>query len=149
MLSLVIKEPELKYFMRALMTESAFDDFEVRSLAVAHFVRIEIDGTLTRGETKQFAVWERLRPYILNFIKGKEKPAHIKIVFSMPREKLSEIIPNAAAAFLNMEYKDNEVRFTTATSQREFSLNKNQDAAWDDHIRAFLAEKGFKTETES
>ena len=146
MLTLRIDETRVKPFMGKLFSEDAFDVFETRSVSVVHFVNLNIDAALVSSENKAFAGWPMLKPYIYNFIKGKEKPKNIKIVFSLPRGMLADIAPNAAAAFLNMEYKDGEVRFLTATSQKEFSLSKELDILWDEYVKKFFSSRGIEVE---
>ena len=138
MLTLSIKEPNVKNFMKILFYDDAFDIFEVRGVSVTHFVKFDVDGALAGGEDKSHASWAELKNYIAHFIKGKTKPKHIKIIFSLPRESLDNVAQNIAAAFLNMEYKDDEIRFLTATSQKEFSLNKEHDVKWDEYAVNFL-----------
>jgi len=135
--------------MSKLFAQSMFDAFEVRGVSVTHFIKLDADGALTESGGKTFATWARLKPYIYHFIKGDVRPEYIKIVFSAPRGMLDGVAPNAAAAFLNMEYKDDAVRFTTATSQKEFSLSKEQDGLWDKYARKFFLLNGVAVEEES
>ena len=135
--------------MQKLFTGTMFDVFEVRGITVSHFVRLEIDGAKIDGESRQFIVWTELKPYVANFIKGKEKPKSIKIIFSAPRGTLGEISPGASAAFLNMEYRDGEIRFTSAISQKAFSLGRENDKLWDDYAKNFFMSNGVVYEEES
>ena len=150
MLTVYIKNDCTGRLMSQLFKENLFDTFEIRSVSVSHFVKFDIDGTLLRKEPgtdgRRFALWAELKPYIFSFIKGKIKPKQIKIVFSMPRDSLRAIAPNAATAFINMEYENDEIRFVTATSQREFSLNKENDIIWDKYISDFFTRNGIDIE---
>jgi len=126
--------------MQKLLKTAAFDIFEIKNLSVTHFIQFDIDGALLKegaGE-KQYAAWQELKPYVLFFIKGNTKPKKIKIVFSIPKENLQKNIPGLAAAFLNMEYENDEVRFITAVSQKEFSLSKEANMLWDEFIQNFF-----------
>ena len=160
MLNLFVSGTNVKHLMNLLLKGEAFDFFETRSVSVTGFVRLDIDGaTAANGaadaagangadNTAGYVTWSELRPYIAGFIKGRPRPAHIKAVFSAPKNLLAEIAPNYAAAFLNMEYKDGEVRFLTATSQKVFTLDKNRDKNWDEFARGFFARNGVVTREE-
>jgi len=147
----VVRQPEIKTLMHALFYSGAFDMYEVRSVSVSHFVTMEIDGRTQGGDRERagYISWAELKRYIIHFIKGKEKPKQIKIVFSMPRALLDAISAGSAAAFLNMEYEGEEIRFTTATSQKSFSLDKDQDMLWDEYAKDFLKLNGISASEES
>lgn len=146
MLAFYLEEPEIKIFMNKLLRENSFDDFEIREAIVSSFVRFEISGMLSKeaissapeSNKRYYATWSELKPYIFSFIKGKTKPESIKIVFAGGADLMKNIHPNAAAVFLNMNYENNSLHFTAATSQKEFSLNKDLDLKWEDYINNFF-----------
>ena len=142
-----LRKQRVAFFMNKLFKEDIFDVFEVRSSSIIHLINLEINGELVETPGS-YIPWPELKHYIFHFIKGKIKPKQIKIVFSMPKRKLGEIAPNLAAAFLNMEYSNDEIRFVTATSQQEFSLNKAQDMVWDEFVRDFFAGNEIVVEKE-
>lgn len=130
--------------MARLFRENAFDTFEVRGLEVCTFTSFQINGALDRAfdeapETgPTYCAWERIKPFAVSFIKGKKRPKSIKLTLSYPSESMVQIHPNAAALFLNINYEHNEAHINTAVSQRNFSLDKSVDGAWDDHINTFF-----------
>lgn len=146
MLAFYLEETGVKNLMNKLMRENDFDSFEIRSASVSSFVGFEISGMLSKeavtaqpnGSTRLYALWGELKPFVFSFIKGKVKPASIKIVFSGGAELNKLIHPNAAALFLNMIYENDLLHFTTATSQKEFSLNKELDMKWEEYITGFF-----------
>ena len=153
MVAFFIREPHVRPFMHKLFNGAMFDMYEARSVSVTHFIKLDADGAYTVKNTDgggaSYASWSELKPYIFYFIKGKIKPSHIKIVFSCPASLLASVSPEAAAAFINFEYAENEVRLLTATSRREFSLNKEHDALWDEYARGFLRANEIAFEEES
>ena len=152
MLTLFVKDQNVKHFMNALFYGAMFDAYEVRSAYINHFIKLEINGELLHKKNESpnnYITWSELKQYLINFIKGNIKPSYIKIIFSIQREALNNILTNTAAAFINLEYANNKVRFLTATSQREFSLSKEQDKIWDDHVRRFFYANGIMTEEET
>ena len=145
MLIFKITDPELNVFMARLFKEDVFDAFEVRGLEVGTFTNFQISGALDRvfDESPEVGAahcsWERIKPFAVAFIKGKKRPNSIKITLSYPPESAKQIHPNAAALFLNINYENGELHVTTAVSQRNFSLDKSVEGAWDDHVNAFFA----------
>lgn len=147
MLAFYLEEPDIKIFMNNLLRGTSFDDFEIRNVVVSSFVRFEISGMLSKetissaqeNNKRYFATWSELKPYVFGFIKGKTKPESIKIVFAGGTDLVKSIHPNAAAVFLNMNYENDSLHFTTATSQKEFSLNKELDLKWEDYINNFFS----------
>ncbi|MDR1687153.1 MAG: DUF5721 family protein [Clostridiales bacterium] len=147
MLAFNVPETGVKDFMNKLFKESAFDDFEIRDACVTSFVKFEISGGLSKeallaqpdASRRYYANWAELKPYVFGFVKGKTKPENIRLVFSGGEILVKSIHENAAAVFLNMNYENGEIRFTTATSQKEFALNKELDARWEEYIEHFFS----------
>jgi len=139
MLSLSINEAHVKGFMRLLFKETVFDALEMRSVIITSFARLEI--TSEHG-----VLWQEVKPYVFDFIKGRPRPDIIKIVFSKSGDACKQIHPNARALFLNMNYEAGVLRFTTATSQKEFSLNKDLDQKWETYIEDFFKSLGLPFE---
>jgi len=135
----------VKEFMNRLLREDILDNFDVRGIEIAINTRISIDGALITSEEQPqgFTSWEALRPLLFAIIKTGAKPRQIKIIFSYKADEIKEIHPNAAALFLNMLYENDIVNFTTATSQKEFSLEKSLDDSWDEWVRGFFIEKNI------
>lgn len=141
MLALTIDKTAVKGFMAKLLRENLFDDFETRTVEIATTTRIFIDGTqeTTNNAIKNgFFPWSETRPLVYEIIKLCPKPRHMKIIFSLK----DEIHTSAAALFLNLIYENDEVTFTTATAQKEFTLDKTLDTIWDEWVRGFFAKEG-------
>jgi len=145
MLALELNKSAVKSFMGQILREDIFDKFEVRSVEIATNIRINIDGLYEpEGDQKSgFATWEALRPMVYSIIKTSLKPRYVKIVFSYKANEACDVHANAAALFLNMAYQDDNVLFTTGTSQREFILDKSLDANWDEWVRGFFVQIGL------
>ena len=149
MLSVELDKGDVKGFMGKLLREGFFDDFEARSVEIMGRNRVAIDGAIENAgeesdddKTKQgFSTWGELRPLAYEIIKSGAKPSFVKIVFS--HQNPANVHPNAAALFINMVYENDCVTFTTATSQREFALNKSVDDVWSDSVQRFFSESGI------
>jgi hypothetical protein len=144
MLSLAIEKTAVKNFMGQLLRESHFDLFFVRNIDLTLTTHISISGKLeNKSDEKVYTTWGDQRPLIFDLIKRGTKPGLLKIVFSHPTP--TEIHTNAAALFLNLTYENNGVSFTTATSQREFALDKTLDTTWDEWVLRFFTKINIKT----
>ena len=133
MLSLEMEKNGVKEFMSRLLKEDLFNDFEARTVEILTGHKITIDAT------SNISAWNETRPLVYEIIKHCPKPKQIKIVFSYTKE----IHTNAAALFLNLVYENDGICFTTATSQKEFVLDKGIDFAWDNFVREFFEKAGI------
>ncbi len=136
-----------KSFMNKLLRESIFDDFEVRKIEVQTFTHFEISGIIDKNFyaveeqeniKRNFCIWSEIKPIVFNLIKGNKLPRFIKIIFSLDEEKMLQISENAAALFLNISFENNVIICTTGSSQKNFSLDKSVDIAWEEYICEFL-----------
>ena len=138
-----IPEPYVKDFMQHLFFHDTFVDFEVRGIVVHSFTYFEISGERSRlsEENVSHCTWDELRPYVRHIIKGKEKPRSMKIIFA--RSIPETLHPNAAALFINMTYEGDKLTCTTATSQKQFDLDRKVDTEWDSWVTDFFKQKGI------
>ena len=157
MIAVAMDPADVKGFMNRLLREDIMDEFEVRGVEMSLNTRISINGALEATTSDEntdpnleekpkslgHISWEALRPLIFAIIKTGAKPKQVKIVFSHKIQKAKEIHQNAAALFLNMIYENDTVSFTTATSQKEFSLEKSLDDSWDKWVRDFFMQKNI------
>jgi len=144
MLALAMDESAVKNFMGNLLREDIFDNFDVRNVELLTTTRITIDGKLENVDSNisakgVFSSWKDLRPLVYTIIKSGAKPQWIKIVFSYKATEATTIHSNAAALFLNLTYENNGITFTTATSQKEFALDKSLDTIWEEWIYGLFA----------
>lgn len=151
MVALALAENQIRSVMNLLLREEAFDFFELRSFTVQSFARFDIDGaafTAADGDESaqkaEYCAWAKLRPYAFNIIKGSERPAYLKAVFSMPKEKLAGEFPEAQALFMNILFDKNAVTVTTGASLKKFSLDRTVENAWDSCVEEFLTQNGLK-----
>jgi hypothetical protein len=131
MLALEMEQTQVKNFMTRLLKEDLFNDFEARVIEIATTSRITIENS---------SAWSETRPLVYEIIKLCPKPKMIKIIFSYVNAQ--EIHTNAAALFLNLVYENDGITFTTATSQKEFALEKALNPAWDNFVKAFFEKAG-------
>lgn len=141
MLRLRIPKPEIKLLMNKLLREDTFDDFELRQAQVFTFAKFFIEDTGEQAETK--VDWRVIRPIVFNIIKGNKTPSVIKIVFSLKKDRLAEICPEATVLFINILYENDEAFITTGFSAKTFTLDRKPEHICDDYVTAFLSSKGI------
>ena len=146
----------IKPIMNQLLKGSAFDGFLVRGAEISVFTKIEISGILDKNfypETERdnlnrnYVCWGEIKPFALSVIKGARTPSALKIIFSITDGEVKALHDNASAMFLNLLYEDSKLRFTTAVSQRGFSLDKSADVVWDAYIKDFITKNQWLVST--
>ena len=74
MILISIPESNVKDFMKKLLKETLFDNFEINGVEIISFTKFEISGKLYEDNERKNCTWRELRPYIFNIIKGTQKP---------------------------------------------------------------------------
>ena len=143
MLALTVEESEVRGFMNKLLREELFDAFEVRAVEINALTRVDISGELP-GEERKYVGWSQIRPLVFTIIKNHQMPKHMKIIFSCGGETTGSIHSNASALFLNMIYENGTVNFTSATAQKQFSLDKTLDEKWEEYVNFFFRNNNIK-----
>ncbi len=139
---------DIKVFMNLLLTGDNFYVFDVTQVEVQSFITFNIKGAydkdyLDNEESEKYINWSKLQPYILNMIKGNKQPKKMVINFLLPQKYTDKLYDNCSACFLNMKFENGEVTFTTATAQKEFSLDKSLDFLWNEYILKFFENKNI------
>ena len=147
---------DTKSFMNLLLKGDTFDTFHFRQGELHTFASFIMEGKrnmdfygteeLEQGLSR-YLRWEEMRPFVFQAIKGNKLPKSIKIVFSLPDEKI-ENLPNTSAAFLNILFKENTVLCTTAISQESFSLDKSSEKLWEEYVLKFFKKNGIGIQIE-
>ena len=151
-----VADNSIRSVMNQLLKGGAFDGFLVRGAEISVFTKVEISGILNKSFypeeerdnlCRNYIYWKEIKPYALSLIKGDRAPAAFKVVFSLTDREVKTLHDNASAMFLNLLYEENKLRFTTAISQRNFSLDKSVDAVWDAYIQKYLNAYGWSVST--
>jgi hypothetical protein len=114
---------------------------------------VSVSGEREEEETEEkksrFVSWPALKDLLTAIIKSGPRPRYMKVVFSVKDDNAVLLHANAQALFLNLIYENNTVRFTTATAQKQFVLDKTLDTEWDNYITAFFKKHNVNVKTES
>jgi hypothetical protein len=146
----------IKPVMNQLLKGTAFDGFLARGVEISALTRIEISGVLDKNffpEAERAAInriyvrWDEIKHLAFSLIRGGKPPRSLKIIFALPDEEVTALHENASALFLNLLFEEGKLRFTTAVSQRAFSLDKSLDAAWDSYIKDFFFKNKWSVST--
>lgn len=143
MYSFFIDGEDIKIFMNKLLKENSFSGFDLRSCEIKKDIFISFDGRLNKSFfdeeiEEDYCNWENAKHYIYDSIKGKKQPESIKLILSLNKNALEKIHKNAKACFLNIVFEEGKVAVATGTAQREFSLDKSLDDAWEDSVKRFF-----------
>jgi len=149
MLALQLDPSQVKSFMGHLLRDEIFDLFELRSIEISAGPYTKIDGTKVAdvvddsqpAAVNGFYTWAGIKPIAYHIIKSGAKPKLLKVVFSY--KNTAAIHENAGALFLNVLYEHDAVFITSATSQKQFAMDKSLDHAWDDWVHAFFKQNGI------
>ena len=105
-----------------------------------------------RVEKAEYLSYAALRPLLLEHIKGKETPYQIRIVLFLPfqefctMKKWEKEEGDVSGFFLNIRFDGHKVQCVTGTNYRAFSLDKEEEKAWDLFVRNYFSEKGIEFE---
>ena len=160
---LACKIKDIKSFTGKLLIKEDFDKFAVSEVVIMTYNSFIVDGHLRkehfsdeeweamRGE--RFSLWETIKPFCFQAIKGKKTPESFKIVLLLSEteknaffDKLDEKPANITAAninglFLNIKYENGELYITTGTSLSIFVIDKTLDNAWAAYVKKFLDDR--------
>lgn len=153
MYSFYIDGEDIKIFMNKLLKEDSFKGFELRSCELKKDIVITIDGRLDKSwydeePDRDYISWNDAKKYVFDFIKGKRTPKFMKIILSLNSLAASKIHNNAKACFLNIIFEEGKVAVATGTAQKEFSLDKSVDMAWEDSVKIFFRRLGVVQNTD-
>lgn len=150
---LAVSIPDIKSFMGHLLKLETFDQYEVRQVKLCTYATFELNGKLVKDyfeegtcPERDFVLWSAFRPYVFQLVKGKRLPKSIKLIFSMPEERLENISPKASALFLNFTFENNTLTCITGSSQKEFTMDKAVEFLWDDYVKKLFQDLHMQTE---
>lgn len=165
----VCKIKDIKDFMNKLLLKTNFDMFAVSEVTVMTYNSFVIDGHLQKGyysdeewqnlNGERFSLWETIRPFCLQVIKGKKTPESFKIVLLLSEKDKSNLLDsyeelhaagyrndNVHGLYLNLKYENSELYITTGTSVAFFTVDKSLENIWAKYIKDFLAERAIDFE---
>lgn len=141
-----------KDFMGKLLKSDLFDTFETREVILHTAFKSVLDGSRNQEffndvdseeQFSNFVNWKEIKPYVYQFVMGHKLPTYFKIVLSTNSAKTLALSPAASTFFLNITFKDNEIKCSTGVAYKEFTLDKSCEQIWDERIKTFLFKYNF------
>jgi len=151
---------DIKAFMKKLLLSQTFDRFLLLEGSITTFNTFHIDGRLQKSYYTQeeqerigdrpLSLWEEVRPFCLELIKGKKTPLAFcfTLQLSAPNtEKLLEqtgvrIPPEQIQGlYIHLRYDGRRLSCATGTSLAFFTLEKKLDHAWDDMVQKYFRQE--------
>lgn len=136
-----------KEFMNKLLMTDTFDCFLLKEATIKTANTVSINGKENKEfysdddislSPYEYAAFGKMRPLLLNLIKGRTTPLLIKLVmYAMP--PLADNILNDTAASvdyltLTIQYSEGQMSATTAVAYNTFTLDKDADNKWDTYV---------------
>lgn len=149
-----------KEFMHLLLRTDTFDGFLISEGEVRTCALFRIDCHLSKGffnteELQDLGLLEgdplpysMLRDILFSLIRGKQSPVSLKLVLSLPKSSIRELILSSGAPikpeelsglFLNLHYQNGALRVSTGVGYLLFSRDRALEDAWDASVRKFLS----------
>lgn len=166
---------DVRTFMRSLLSEDLFNDWQLRSAEIAVLSYITIDGKVNgdylsdeekEKRTVPYLLWQEIQPKIRNWIQGGKTPTMMNITLAMDPSKFRGMPEGAVESLLlNIRYemlsgaelqtqtaekKENgaarRLTLITGVSMKTFSMDKTPERLWDEAIPAFFKKHGMPLE---
>lgn len=156
---------DIKMFMKKLLLSDSFDRFWLLEGSITTFNTFHIDGTLqksyyTAGEQEQLgerslSLWQEVRPFCLELIKGKKTPLSFRFTFQLSASNTAKLLTRTGVRIpseqvrgllLNLRYDGHSLLCTTGTSVAVFTPDKKLDHAWDDMVQKYFHQQGIPFE---
>ncbi len=150
---------DVKDFMGKLLLQHTFDAFLVVEGSITTYNTFHIDGRLhpdyytaeeqeaLKTSLRSFSLWQELKPFCLELIKGKRTPLGFRFTFRLSRENTEKLLTQTGSSFsleqvdgllLNLRYDETGLVCTTGTSLKLFTMDKSLEHAWDQMVQKFL-----------
>lgn len=165
----VCKIKDIKDFMNKLLLKTDFDAFAVSEATIITYNSFVIDGHLRKEHYSEeewqnllgerFSMWETIRPFCLQVIKGKKTPESFKIVLLLSEKDKRRLLDsheelrgtdyredNIHGLYVNLKYENGELFVTTGSSVAFFSVDKSLDNIWAKYVKDFLVERSIEFE---
>jgi hypothetical protein len=134
-----------------------FDEFQVSFIELNTFTKFNISCDINKkflssdeieiNEGRELITWSEIKDIIYYIIKGNKTPTYMKIVFTLPKDKIADMVTknnlntlpnNINGLFINILYENNILKCTTGSSVNIFTLDKTLENYWDSSVKLFF-----------
>ena len=154
----------IKELTSQLFVHELFDRFLLCEAELVTFQTYSVNGrvkkeyyTQEEQPQREFSLWSQTRPFLLSLIKGRTTPLSFKLVFTISRSGIQELVTSSGTSlscddidgvYMTVSFKDGRLQVVTGTSLKIFSMDKTLERYWDQKIEGFLAANDFEAEAE-
>lgn len=141
---------DIKEFMNLLLKTPEFNNFTFRQGEIHSNALFIIQGkrdieNLTDEDNEPYCLWEEIKPFVFESVKGKKLPKIMKLVLSLSEEETKKY-PNTKSVSMNLLFRDGKLLCTLSTMQESFQFNKDADEIWQKFVLDFLNEHKITVE---
>lgn len=160
-----LKITNIKNFMSSLLIKDIFDKLNVSEATISTYNTFQINGQINKDfytseeletiDQTEYSLWEKLRPFCFELIKGSKTPSFFKIVFLLSPQDISKLIQtydlvfslaDINGLFINIKYSEGVLTCITGSSIRLFTMDKSLDHAFDTYVKHFLTQNNINFE---
>ncbi len=162
---LALQIQDVKDFMNRLLLNNTFDPFLVVEGTITTYNTFHVDGRLRpdyysqeeqellKLSERQFSLWQNLRPFCLELIKGKRTPLSFRFTLQLSPENTKKLLAQTESTFsmqdiggliLNIRYDAAGLFCTTAVSLNLFTTDKSLEHAWDQMVQKFFLKQDIR-----
>lgn len=145
---ILLKIFDIKDTMAHLLLKESFDGCFLEEAQVTTVAKMNLSGRRNpkwydedSEKYPDLLYWREARPFVFDYIKGKRTPSFFVISLKIPYEEAEKIIDDRALLedvksqktelLLHFRYEKDSLSVVTGTSQKEFTMDKHADIAWD------------------
>lgn len=162
---IALKITNIKNFMSKLLVKDTFDKLNVSEATISTYNTFQINGQINKDfytseelesiDQTEYSLWEKLRPFCFELIKGSKTPSFFKMIFLLSVEDLTKLIEtynleysleDINGLFINIKYSEGVLTCVTGSSIRLFTMDKSLDHAFDTYVKQFLTQNSIDYE---
>lgn len=152
---ILLKIFDIKDTMAHLLLKESFDGCFLEEAQVTTVAKMNLSGRRNPRwydeDAKQYPdllYWREARPFVFDYIKGKKTPSFFVISLKIPYEEavkliddktlLQEVQTQQTELLLHFRFEKDNLSVVTGTSQKEFTMDKRAEIAWDMAVPALF-----------
>ncbi len=156
---------DVRDFMSKMLVHGTFDKFYLCEASVETFTSFQFGGPLHKDYysieeqealgDREMPLWQEMRPFAYELIRGKKLPISFKFVFALSNENLTWLLEHnhlninlsdVSGLFLNIRYENKKVTCITGTSFKTFVMDKTLERLWDATAVQFMKQNQIPVE---
>lgn len=155
---ILLKITEIKNAMAQFLIHEGFDDFYMEQADVITYAKLTLQGKRNpdwydEKPESDWMYWREIKPIVFSYIRGERTPTAMRISLKASESAGQRLMQNSRVLAqyqaqkpdlnLQLRYKNDELEVVTGITQREFSLDKQLEFAWDEAVTQYFKELGI------